>query len=84
MPIKDTRNYSLLTYCALKNSILALKIVVEHALSFGECNLNENRIIDWVNQKTDRGYTALHFAAFHGNVEMIKYLVETLKADIYA
>ncbi len=57
--------------------------MVEHALSFGETSLDSAGLRDWVNQKTDRGYTALHFAAFHGNIEMIRYLVETLKADIH-
>lgn len=84
MPVLDQRNYSLITFSALKNNLLALKIVVEHALSFGETSLDSAEMRDWVNQKTDRGYTALHFAAFHGNIEMIRYLVETLKADIHA
>ena len=34
--IKDVRGYSLLTFCALKNDILALKIIYEHVMSTSE------------------------------------------------
>ena len=36
----------------------------------------------WINKQTisDEGFTALHFATFHGNMEMIRFLV-SLGAD---
>ena len=49
MPVLDQRNYSLITFSALKNNLLALKIVVEHALSFGETSLDSAEMRDWVN-----------------------------------
>ena len=36
----------------------------------------------WVDDKSSRGFSALHFAAYHGNVEMIELLIN-LGADIF-
>ena len=35
----------------------------------------------WVNQKNDEGFTPIHFAAFKGNIAMIK-LLQDLQADL--
>ncbi len=32
----------------------------------------------WANQVTDEQFTALHFATYHGNFELIKILVEEM------
>lgn len=37
-----------------------------------------------MKSKNDEGFTALHYAAFSGNVKMIKMLVHRCKADIHA
>jgi len=41
--------------------------------------------VKWINlpSKGEEGFTALHFAAFHGNMNLIKYLIN-LGADITA
>jgi Ankyrin repeat len=33
---------------------------------------------EWINtqSKGEEGFTPLHFAAFHGNLELIKFLIE--------
>ena len=36
MDVMDVRKYSLLTFCALKNNFLAMKIVYEHAMDIKE------------------------------------------------
>ena len=36
---------------------------------------------NWVNIKADDNFTALHFAAKHGNYVMLKILVEKAGAD---
>ena len=41
-------------------------------------------VIDWVNSQTDKGFSAIHFASYHGNIEMTKFLIEVLGADMYA
>ena len=67
MKITDVRKYSLLTFCALKNNFLAMKIIYEHAR---HCNESQGQIgadQDWANMQTDKGYTAIHFASYHGD-----------------
>ena len=40
----------------------------------------------WINKQTigEEGFTALHFASFHGNLVLIKYLIEECGADVHA
>ena len=66
----------------MKNNFLAMKIVYEHAMAFNESMDDPAIIRNWVNRKTDRGYTALHFAAYHGDIRMVRFLVKELQADI--
>jgi palmitoyltransferase len=37
----------------------------------------------WVNQASEDGFSALHLAAYRGNLSMIEYLVEN-GANMYA
>lgn len=83
MTISDVRDYTLLTYCAMKDDLLGLKLIYEHAKSYREDEGNQANIIEWVNRETDRGYVALHYAAYNNNLEMVKYLVDTLGANIH-
>ncbi len=57
-----------------------------------ELNLTKEEILDrksilkdWINQhsKGEEGFTALHFAAFHGNMKTIRLLMEN-GANVYA
>ena len=47
--------------------------------------LNEKRevLTNWVNEPTDDEFTALHFASYHGNYSIIKFLVENTDVDIH-
>lgn len=42
-------------------------------------------LVNWINQssKGEEGFTALHFAAFHGNMKLIRFLVD-LGGNVYA
>jgi ankyrin repeat protein len=40
------------------------------------------KLTEWVNKQTDENFTALHFAAYHGNLELCIKLVEQLGADM--
>lgn len=46
---------------------------------------NKERLKTWINQhsKGEEGFTALHFASFHGNMSLIKMLMK-LGANVYA
>ena len=37
---------------------------------------------EWVCAPTDEKFTALHFATYHGNFELIQMLVDRMEADI--
>jgi len=39
--------------------------------------MNKMALQEWINQpsKGEEGFTCLHFATFHGNMKLIKYLV---------
>jgi ankyrin repeat protein len=39
-------------------------------------------LADWANAPTDEEFTALHFATYHGNYTLIKFLIDNAKADI--
>ncbi len=40
-------------------------------------------ISEWVNAATDDQFTALHFATYHGNHELIHLLIDKCNADIF-
>ena len=42
---------------------------------------DEEILKEWIDWPTDEDFTALHFAVYHGNWELIKQLVETYGAD---
>lgn len=59
--------------------------MIKHAEKF---NLNKEspsfsklHLKDWVNKPTDEDFTAVHFASYHGNLELVVKLVEELQAD---
>ena len=87
MSIRDGRNFTLLNYAAYKNVASCFKIVYEYALKY---NIDKTLPLDmklliiakWVNSKADDSFTALHFAAKHGNYVMLKILVEDAGADL--
>ena len=76
--IRDPRGYSLLTACALNDNLSAMKVVCDCA----RLSNSEAALTAWANHRTKKGYTALHFAAYHGNVQMMSFLVDGLAADI--
>ena len=42
-----------------------------------------DKLRTWVDSPTDEEFTALHFAVYHGNWEIIQILVDQLGADFY-
>lgn len=36
----------------------------------------------WANTNTDEDFTALHFAAYHGNYTLIRFLMNSAYADM--
>lgn len=77
----------MLSYSCYKNFEECFNILYNHALDKnfeGIRNFeSKNRVLqDWANSPTDEEFTALHFATYHGNYSLIKFLIENAKADI--
>ena len=53
----------------------------EGSLTFKE---KKAKLREWINRRTEgeEGFTALHFAAFHGNLTIVRYLMD-LGGDIH-
>ena len=80
--VVDTRKYTLLTFCAYKNNMAALKMIYEYVTDSEP--ISEEELSEWVNKPTDRGFTALHFAAYYGDLDMVDFLVVVCKAKLDA
>ena len=55
------------------------KEIIEHSKK----NLSPNDFKYYINQKTNKGQTPLHYASFVGNIKLIKILIQN-DADIFA
>jgi ankyrin repeat protein len=83
--IYDRSGYSPLHFAAYKNSDKICTVLCDFVLTRGETGMiddsiqEERRAIlkEWINQhsKGEEGFTALHFASFHGNMKLIKMLI---------
>jgi len=78
--IKDARQYTLLHIACLNNQINIVKLLFNHVRYL---KVPGQAITEWINAKTDEGFTALHFTSFKGNIELIK-LLEQYNANIHA
>ena len=78
--LKNEEGFTLLHQCAFKDkSKTFFKIIKFSNNQF----VNGLQIKDWVNKQTTKDkFTALHYASYRGNVDMMKILVD-LGADIY-
>lgn len=85
--IRDARRFTALSFCCYKNSEEAFMILYNHALDYNvqDRKFDQKRLIlsEWANQTTDEEFTALHFATYHGNYNLIKFLIDNAQADIY-
>lgn len=49
MCVRDARDYFLLIFCALKNNLIAMKMIYEHVMEYNEHDGDRSMITDWVN-----------------------------------
>lgn len=87
--LTESRQYTALAFSAFKNHQHCFKIILEHGIKYNlPLGLNRKPTVKslqaWANQSTDEEFTALHFATYHGNYELIKILVEEMHADFTA
>ena len=85
--MKDARLFTVLAYACYKNFEEIFMLLFNHALDRnlkGVRHFEEKSqvLADWANTPTDEEFTALHFATYHGNYALIKFLIDNAKADI--
>ena len=50
--------------------------ITKEIINFCKQNLPIEKFTKFINQKNKKGITALHYASFRGNIELIKYYIE--------
>lgn len=64
--LKDSRGYSALHIAALNSNSEVVQLLLDHLHQlYPE---DESLSLEWINRKTEEDFTALHFAAFRGNL----------------
>ena len=83
MDIFDLTGHSPLHFAAYKNHEASLEVLIDFVLGRRKPSMSVEEKLErleklkqWVNLKSkgEEGFTALHFASFHGNMKMIKIL----------
>jgi hypothetical protein len=78
----DSQGYSPLHLAVYKNSFKMTELLVNYILEnprIEEDFLERQRVLKkWINRQTigEEAFTAMHFGAFNGNLEIIKYLIK--------
>ena len=76
--MKEKNESTLLHFASFKNELSKMKIYILHYEAFHKRNKHsasfESQLKAWINAQNSDGFTALHFAALHGNTEMIEFL----------
>lgn len=88
MQLKEQRYFTVLSLSAFKNHTQCFKACFRHALKFNAPTVlngstaGDTSISSWVNAYTDEKFTALHFASYHGNFELIKLMIDEMGANV--
>ena len=79
MAVKDSLNFTLLTYAAYKNDVNCFKVVFEYVWKYKKY---AEAVKKWLDMPTVDSNTALHYATQNGNLTMLSLLVEKGGADV--
>lgn len=85
--MRDARKFTVLSFACYKNNEECFMILYNHGLDKNLSDIrtfsDKNKVLsDWANTPTDEEFTALHFATYHGNYNLIKFLIDNAQADI--
>jgi ankyrin repeat protein len=80
--MKDKKDSTLLHVAAFNNDLVKMKIFLQHYKAYCEVTHGnkmyetgfEIKVKAWINIANKEGLTAMHFAALHGNTDIIKLL----------
>ncbi|KAL4461578.1 hypothetical protein ABPG74_016202 [Tetrahymena malaccensis] len=84
----DRKNYTLAHKIVLNQNIAYLQMTTDYVKRYfrynrqQEADIKQN-VADWLNSKTEGGFTALHFASYRGDLKIINFLINN-GADIHA
>lgn len=65
--LKDSRGYSALHIAALNSNSDVVELLLDHIRQVFPEDY-QALSLEWINRKTEEDFTALHFAAFRGNL----------------
>ncbi|CAK59282.1 unnamed protein product (macronuclear) [Paramecium tetraurelia] len=68
--ITDHKKYTLLHLAAYNNNLDTVRLLINHVKKQHKHKC-ASILTEWVNQQTEDGFVAFHFAAYRGNIEMI-------------
>lgn len=75
MEVQEGRLYTALAFAAYKNHPTCLIAVIKHAQKYNTEKdaplYSQTQMAKWINKATDEDFTALHFAAYYGNIRLI-------------
>ncbi len=84
--VRDARKFTVLSFCCYKNTEECFMILYNHALDNNLKNMKFEQkkqiLSEWANSPTDEEFTALHFATYHGNYTLIRFLIDNANADM--
>jgi palmitoyltransferase len=76
----DNTGYSPLHLSTYKNSLRISDLLISHVQNRAarEGHNPEAILSAWINSQTqsDEGFTPLHFASFHGNMHLVRFLIK--------
>jgi len=84
MAMQCQRKFTCLAYSAYRNNTDCFKILFEYASKYENyfSLLNRDCTLEfWANMRTGDSFTALHFAARHGNYTMLQLLCEKARVN---
>lgn len=67
LALKDSRGYSALHIAALNSNADVVELLLDHVHQLYP-EEEQSVLLEWINRKTEEEFTALHFAAFRGNL----------------
>ena len=75
---KNNDNYNALQTACFTNFYSITKTIIDEM----KLRVDKSELSKWINSKTDLGFTALHYASYKGNIDIIKILIEN-EANIH-